>query len=360
MSTPLAAVFSAHIATAGPIPFDEFMRLCLYDADHGYFATGPLRSVATGDFLTSPEVSHWFGRILARFVAELAGERGPAITLVEAGAGSGSLLRPLLAELTERGIAVETHAVEVSPAAREALRAVPGVAVHETLDEVPLGAGGAPGVVVANELLDNLPAALATRSGDGWEERHVGLVDGALALVAAHPRPEVVTWADRFAGSVPEGGIVEVQLEASRWVTGVLRRLRRGALVVFDYGGTAAELAPRRTEGTVRTYQGHHLGPDPLLEPGATDLTMDVNFTAAVAAAERAHARVEVLTQAEFLERWGLRDEIERLVAEERALAIDGDPVRRLEVRSEHTDAATLLHPRGLGDFRVLVAHRGR
>jgi hypothetical protein len=28
----------------------------------------------------------------------------------------------------------------------------------------------------------------------------------------------------------------------------------------------------------------------------------------------------------------------------------------RLAVRAERTDAETLLHPRGLGDFRVLVA----
>ncbi len=264
----------------------------------------------------------------------------------------------MLAELAELGVEVDAHAVEASPAARDALRTVPRVSVHPRLDDVPLGERGSPGVVVANELLDNLPAALAVRSGDGWEERHVGLVDGELALVAAHPRPEVVTWADRFAGPVAEGGIVEVQLEASGWVTDVLRRLRRGALLVFDYGDTAAGLAPRRAEGTVRTYRGHHLGPDPLLEPGTTDITMDVNFTAMVAAAERAHARVELRTQAEFLRLWGLGDEIERLHEEERRLAVDGDPMRRLEVRAEHTDAATLLHPRGLGDFRVMVAHR--
>jgi hypothetical protein len=31
----------------------------------------------------------------------------------------------------------------------------------------------------------------------------------------------------------------------------------------------------------------------------------------------------------------------------------------RLVVRSEMTNAETLLHPRGLGDFRVLVARKG-
>jgi SAM-dependent MidA family methyltransferase len=64
------------------------------------------------------------------------------------------------------------------------------------------------------------------------------------------------------------------------------------------------------------------------------------------------------MSQAEFLERGGLGEDIDRLVSEERELAVDGDPMRRLQVRSEHTDAATLLHPRGLGDFRVLLARR--
>ena len=45
------------------------MAACLYDPEGGFFATGPLRSTKDGDFLTSPEVSPWFGRMLARFVA---------------------------------------------------------------------------------------------------------------------------------------------------------------------------------------------------------------------------------------------------------------------------------------------------
>ena len=44
--------------------------------------------------------------------------------------------------------------------------------------------------------------------------------------------------------------------------------------------------------------------------------------------------------------------------AEELALARDGDPMERLRVRSLITGGEALLHPRGLGDFRVLVARR--
>ena len=38
----------------GDLPFDEFMAIALYDPGEGYFATGPLRSEAAGDFLTPP------------------------------------------------------------------------------------------------------------------------------------------------------------------------------------------------------------------------------------------------------------------------------------------------------------------
>jgi SAM-dependent MidA family methyltransferase len=228
------------------------------------------------------------------------------------------------------------------------------VRVHESLDDLPERLDG---VVIANELLDNLPVALAIRSGDGWVERWVGATEDRFGFVTAEARPDVVAWCDAYAGEVPDGGMVEVQLEAADWVRAALDRLDRGALVVIDYGGTAEELEPRRTQGTLRTYRSHHLGPDPLLEPGATDVTVDVNLTAAVAVAEAEGASVELHRQDDFLETLGLREVVTDLRHRERDLARSGDAMQRLVLRSEATDAETLLHPRGLGDFRVMVAH---
>ena len=115
--------------------------------------------------------------------------------------------------------------------------------------------------------------------------------------------------------------MVEVQLAAADWVRASLDRLGRGALVIIDYGGTAEELESRRTQGTLRTYRSHHLGPDPLLEPGATDVTVDVNFTAIVAVAEAQGANVELHRQDDFLETFGLRDVVSNLRHRERDLA---------------------------------------
>ena len=58
--------------------------------------------------------------------------------------------------------------------------------------------------------------------------------------------------------------------------------------------------------------------------------------------------------QDDFLREHGLGDVVTSLRTQELDLARSGDEMKRLRVRSERTDAETLLHPRGLGDFRVL------
>jgi SAM-dependent MidA family methyltransferase len=331
------------------MPFERFMELALYDATGGFFGSGPLRSVKAGDFLTSPEVSPWFGRILARYIDSRTAAFAAPFSIVEAGAGSGSLLRPLLAALQRP--AEKVVAVEASPAARVNLGEL-GVDVVADLAALAVPFTG---FVIANELLDNLPMRLAARHGDQWEERWVGATAAnGLELVSAPARSDTLEWLAAYAGPVADGGVVEVQLEAQRWLRQAISLVEVGSIVIIDYGATAEELAPRRAIGTLRTYRNHHLGPDPLLEPGATDITADVNFTALVDAALQAGAVATLHRQDDFLAAYGLRDVMADLRSRELELARGTDTMARLEVRSELKDAETLLHPRGLGDFRVL------
>lgn len=339
------------IRSTGPMGFDRFMEIALYDPEGGYFASGSLRSARGGDFLTSPEVSSLFGETIGRFVASEHDRLGGPFSVVEVGAGSGSLLRPLLDSL---GFPV-THVqvVERSPAARASVgRTVPEA---ELLDEMPRSTRG---VIVANELLDNVPAAIVVRDGSDWVERVVVEGGDALDWGSRVPSEEVRAWADAYAGPVGDGGVVEVQLAATAWVADALRHLSAGALLVFDYGDLSEHLEQRRAEGTVRTYRGHHLGPEPLAEPGATDITLDVNFSALIAAAHAAGADVQVTRQDEWLGSWGLRDRLAQLRERELTAARDNRVMERLILRSRITEGETLLHPRGLGDFRVLVARK--
>jgi SAM-dependent MidA family methyltransferase len=331
------------IRSDGPMPFERFMEISLYDSE-GFFGGETLRSEKAGDFLTSPEVSALFGETLAHYVEQERERVGEPFQVVEVGAGSGSLLRPLL-ELTD----VEALAVETAPAARRVLRDfLPEDHVHTDLPD------SIRGVVIANELIDNLPMALAQRVDGEWRERWVGTEGKRLTFVDAEPRPEVLSWLDAFAGEVGDGGWVEVQLAAQDWLTLALELLESGSIVLVDYGDTAENLLPRRQDGTLRTYRAHHLGPHPLDEPGETDITADVNFSALIATARAAGADVSLHRQDDFLSEFGLRDRLSGLRKAELEAARSGDEMGRLRLRTLKTEAETLLHPRGLGDFRVL------
>jgi SAM-dependent MidA family methyltransferase len=342
----VAAALRTRIAR-GPTYFDEFMDIALYGPG-GFFASGPLRSAATGDFLTSPEVSPWFGKTIGRFVAAKT-EGWEKVQVVEVGGGSGSLVEPLLDELP---LPAEAWAVEASPMARDSLGAVlPAERVVAGLEELPDSLAG---VLVANELIDNLPVALAVKHGSGWVEHAVDVDGEVFVFVEAPARPDVTAWAERFGGKVPDGGIVEVQLAATAWLRRAID-LIDGFIVLIDYGGAVEDLEPRRQQGTLRTYRGHHLGPDPLLEPGETDITVDVNFTALQAVSAERGCVATVHRQDDFLAAWGLREVVAEMRRRELELARAGETMQQLAVKSERIAAETLLHPRGLGDFRVLI-----
>jgi len=332
----LKQAISDEIANNGPMPFERFMEISLYD-EQGFFGGSTLRSDKGGDFLTSPEVSPLFGETLSAYVNDVRDRLGEPFQLVEAGAGSGSLLRGLLSVVD-----VDVIGVEASPAARATLSDLVPVA-----EEMPESVRG---VIIANELLDNLPVALAQRVEGTWRERWVGADGEGLAFVDAPPRPEVIAWLEAYAGPVPDGGWVEVQLAAREWVARAVASLEAGSLLLIDYGDTADSLLPRRQDGTLRTYRAHHLGPHPLDEPGETDITADVNFTALL----DLHPSATLHRQDDFLASLGLRDRLSELRRQELEAARVGDDARRLELRTLKTEAETLLHPRGLGDFRVL------
>ncbi|MCE2530029.1 MAG: SAM-dependent methyltransferase [Acidimicrobiia bacterium] len=344
------------IGREGPIPFDRFMDMALYDPDGGYFSSGPLRSQAGGDFLTSPETSGEFGATLARFVDKEFRRLGRAagFTLLEVGAGSGTLLSPLLGVLDW---APRTLALEVSPAAREALRqALPAVEVVPDRRELD----GFRGVVIANEVVDNLPVAIAVRTEDGgWTERRVWSDGADLVLVEAPARSEVLSWLEAHAADVPAGGVVECQLAAGNWMRRMIDLLEAGAVVVIDYGDTSEGLLPRRRRGgTLRTYRAHHLSRHPLDEPGSMDITADVDFSALARVASDRGTQARLCRQDEFLSELGLDGRMAELRQRELAEARGGDPMERLRLRSRVKEIETLLHPRGFGDFRVLVATR--
>jgi len=321
--------------------FDHFVDLALYDPMEGFYVRGG-RAGRRGDFLTSVEVGPLFGAVLARALDawwDQLGQPDP-FTVVEAGAGVGTLARAVHAAAPACQAQLKYVAVERSATLR---------AEHDGLRVQSLAAlppDAFEGVILANELLDNLAFRVLERGPQGWLEVHVDLGTGTERLVEADSEAAAV--ADRLVVDAPIGSRIPLQEHASRWLREALNLLRRGRLVAFDYAvDTTSELAHRPVAEWLRTYRDQQRGLDPTEARGLQDITAEV-------ALDQLQPAATVLRlQADFLADHG----IETLVAEGRAIWAErahiGD-LAALRARSRIRESEALTDPSGLGGFRVL------
>jgi SAM-dependent MidA family methyltransferase len=340
------------IGRNGSIPFDKFMEMCLYDPESGFFASGAVRPGERGDFVTSPEVSPWFGRFLGRWAIEAA-PSDDAI-LVEIGSGSGSLLEPLVDEAGDRFS--EVFAVEVSEAARVAIAGrIPSVTVVSSINDLPHDRQA---VVIANEVLDNMPSRLVERTADGWVEVRVGESEGALSLVSQQADQGLSGWCDANLGSAPPGHLLAAQQRFLPWLEEFTATLTSFSACVVDYAGSTRELSRQREGATVRSYRSQRSGLDYLSHPGETDITLDVNADVLAVAAHEAGIEMRTVDQRTFLSDHGAAHVLSDLSDAQIEHASRGDVMAQLASRSESVDISALIDNKGLGGFSVFVMSR--
>ncbi|MCG9917278.1 MAG: SAM-dependent methyltransferase [Phenylobacterium sp.] len=334
---------AGQIAATGPLSLAQYMTICLHDPQEGYYATRPGLG-DRGDFITAPLVSQMFGELIGLWAVACwqAMDRPSRFRLVEMGPGDGTLMLDLLRagqtapEFIE---AADLWLVEVSGP----LKAVQGARLAsatpqwaDTLDAVP---DGVPLILVANELLDCLPAQQFVRTERGWAERMIGLDDeGNLTFgLSATLPPE--------AWPGPVGAIVETSPAQAALGSQIGARLATcgGAALLIDYG-------PAQDDAGGDTFQAlkGHRKVDPLAFPGEADLTVHADFKAVARAAEAEGAQARpLLTQAQFLQRLGIETRASRLAQARPDLA---DKIgRQFDRLTAHDQMGTL--------FKVLALH---
>jgi NADH dehydrogenase [ubiquinone] 1 alpha subcomplex assembly factor 7 len=296
------------IAQTGPISVAQYMTACLHDPADGYYATRPALG-EDGDFVTAPLISQMFGELIGVWAAASWQMMGAPslVRLVELGPGDGTLMADIsrAARMAPDFLeAAEVWLVETSAPlkVRQQRRLGEHVQWAGALTEVP---GGAPMILIANELLDCLPARQFVRTAIGWCEQLVGLdAEGGLAFTL-NPTPAAGLLPDAPEGSVYEQSGAQEALGAL-----IGARLARdgGAALLIDYG--------RDQPGFGDTLQAlsRHRKVDPLACPGEADLTVHADFPAVMDAARAQGAEAAILTQGQFLARMGVGLRAEALV----------------------------------------------
>lgn len=284
-NSELIQVIRDEIAGLGPISCERFIQLALYHPRLGYYSQERLRVGRRGDFITNVSVGKLFGEILADQIVELWEllNRPPEFTIVEAGAENGELASDLVDRLSQVGSPARWSYVIAEPNELKEARQrqqVTGRTVRwvKRLNELsPIT-----GIILGNELLDAIPARVVEFSEDRWREVCVTLEDDSFKFSFEPIKdPRLAARVDKIPLPLPQAYRTEVNLAATDWIGVAAKTLRRGFILMIDYGYSRSDYySPLRTEGTLALYRNQQRQENLFEAIGETDITAHVDFSA--------------------------------------------------------------------------------
>jgi len=310
------------------ITFRDYMSLCLYHPEFGYYRSGASRVGRDGDFYTSAYIGEMMGELLAERLVDLASARWPGgqtVEVVDWGGGTGRLAAQMLAAWQRMGEAGERFRLTVAdgnPAhlrqAREALasgidagraRVVPAVEAEREAWE------GRPTIVVGNELLDAFPVHRVCVEKGGLREWGVAWDESdakPVSCLLEPTDPRLAQWLEHQGVRLAESQTTEIGLDGADWTAWLAGRVGEAMLVVIDYGDSTRELTgSHRMDGTLLCYERHQAHADPFRHPGGQDMTAHVDFDLVRACAmEAGWNEVWYGTQKRFLVESGIMSKL--------------------------------------------------
>ncbi|KAF3917733.1 hypothetical protein ABW20_dc0101145 [Dactylellina cionopaga] len=359
-ATPLGQSIAKAIETTGPISLMHYMRQCLTGKGGGYYTSSPDQFGQQGDFVTSPEISQFFGEMIGIWlVAEWMAQgmcEGKRIELIELGPGKGTLMHDILQTIKRFPIAQQiegVHLVEASRPLKEiqcsklcgegvkpqwkdrtwsaTSKYGPLVSWYEDLRQIELGPDVAP-FFFAHEFFDALPINAFQNTPDGWREILVDIKRPASNLILTtseleKKEPEFcLTLAQRQSAQARALNSLSPRYEALSRIPNAMveispdshsvmiqfckaiHQAQNGAALIIDYG--PAETVP---VNSLRGIQ-KHTRISPFIQPGQVDISADVDFGALVETALRPDFNIEVhgpAEQSQFLMALGIRERYE-------------------------------------------------
>lgn len=270
----------------GWISFADYMQQCLYAPGLGYYSAGSQKLGQGGDFTTAPETSPLYGAAIASHLADVH-TLIPGYAILEFGAGTGRLAESILQQLAELD-ALPTRYLILEPSAelqqrqQALLQQLPTELAERVcwVSDIP---DDFDGVMLANEVCDAMPVHLLDFSDVQVKEIGVSLEKQEFVW-QARPLSEspLKQKAKQIQAQIADGPYhTEVCLFAGDWLESLAHKLRRGLILVIDYGYCFDEYyrADRR-HGSLRCYYRHQAHDNPLVLQGIQDITAHVDFTA--------------------------------------------------------------------------------
>ena len=312
------------------ITFREYVELCLYHPEGGYYTGGSGSRARHADYITSPAISPVFGWALGRSRASSRRARRARRSRSSTSAAATEASSTTIAECVRRGAALLRDRSEpLVRARRPAGRGTDHVRNFARRDTARRTT-----MVVSNELFDAIPYSRVVRRDDGLRELGVRLEEGRLEWCEMPPPPGARRLFRPAGVEIRVGQFADVTAEWGGPTETSATGSSEGSSSTFDYGFPAKKLfdprirmyGPRRPTADTRSIETSS-------RSGRQDLTAHVNFDDLSAPVAEAGFSTLVFTrQARFLLSIGITDHPLFLLWRERDLGLGApDPGRDAE-----------------------------
>ena len=304
----LRKIISDLIKSNGPIHLSEFMSICLYDRNYGYYTNNKVIG-NKGDFITSPEISQVFGELIALSIFNNAKKSEiNKINFLELGPGKGTLIRDILKTIDK----INNNGFEINPLLYEKNTALKDIQKKrllkykckwiENLSEI----SKIPTYIIANEFFDALPINQIVSNNGFWYERKIGLKNNTFCFELGSKIIDPVE-----ISPYPSGKIIEDRLYTKNLLVNIFDLVlkNKGALIIIDYGQLEENFINGNTlQGVIK-----HKSSDIFENIGLTDLSSWVNFSDFIKDLPKEIKYQGPITQKEFLINLGIKSRFENL-----------------------------------------------
>ena len=344
------------IKREGPIMFETFMEMALYEPGLGYYATDKIEIGKAGDFYTSQHVHSIFGVMLGRQIKEMWEIMGKpsSFFIIEPGAGVGYTCKDIMDYLAkEKIVGSFTYVIiERNPFIQEKQKKLlenylDNITWADSLTELDK----IKGCVFSNELLDSFPVHLI-QMDDELKEIHVTSDNTSLHELKKLPdTSSLVDYLGEFSIELPEGYRTEINLRIKDWLATIQSILLEGFILTIDYGYPSWDYySPERNRGTLLCYHKHQTTENPYMNVGEQDITAHINFSSVKKWGEElGFETLGFCNQGTYLVSLGIDEMIQELQANHREYLFEVAKIKKL------------ILPGTIGEtHKVIIQYKGK
>ncbi len=344
------------IKKQGPLTFENFMEMALYEPGLGYYATNKLEIGKAGDFYTSQHVHSIFGSMLGRQIKgmwEIMGKPSNFL-IIEPGAGVGYTCKDIMDYLNKEGllgsftyVIIEKNSFFQEKQKNLLENYLDNVTWSDSLAELDKMKG----CIFSNELLDSFPVHLI-QMDDELKEIHVTADNNNLHELRGHPHNSALAdYVKEFSLELPEGYRTEINLRIKDWLVTIQHILSEGFILTIDYGYPSHEYySPERNRGTLLCYHKHETTENPYMNVGEQDMTAHINFSSVKKWGEElGFDTLGFCNQGTYLVSLGIDEMIQELLANQKDYLFEVAKIKKL------------ILPGTIGEtHKVMIQYKGK